>query len=309
MNLPQTIPPEWLQTMDGIFTKIQAKLKTEYSGIGTSRQIEKAFGARNAHTYSYDKENIKRKFIVRKDLENLKAVKNEERSNGILGGIPVLVKSTSRTYKNSITKQTSFSKKEFIDGMNNETYQMKVELIVHGKDVLGNLKKLTEMFNKKEIISFTYNKFEQVYSPLVLTNLSYSEDYKVQNAYIVNVDLEEVRLLNKKNKGVKVTNGTFKRTNKVKTVGNSLPKVNNSKEIRTQDYNEYKFLKEKYKNDTNTHIVMEVRKKPKKIKDKFIYTRDYGEYRILKEKYRGYPEYHIYMRNNGGGINFTPRAN
>lgn len=234
INLPQIIPRSWVAQSDSNIDKIIGRMNTIDSGIGDLEQIESTLTGNNKVTQHvkrlYDDvtkyANIGLNYYNRiKQIFGYDTKEYFKKSNGILGGIPVLVQSTSYSRNNAVSEFSNYDNQVFSDNMYINNYELKIEIICYGKEVLDSVNQLLELSRKRQYISFTYEKTKTTYSPIAITNISYSEDYKVQNVYIVSVTCKEIVML--KNGGIQLTNVFQGNTQSVKTV--DLKKVKKGK--------------------------------------------------------------------------------
>lgn len=155
-------------------------------------------------TYNFFKEKMKN------DLE--KAMKIFEKTsdywkkitgsyvypNGLLGNIPVYITNFSFSKANSVTQNILFFGEEFSDNLEKENYTIDLELICFGPKYLESIRELHRLSEEKDgtdnIISLFYKKNKINYFPLVITNISYSDNAESTRLQTVSISLKQISL-------------------------------------------------------------------------------------------------------------------
>lgn len=131
--------------------------------------------------------------------------------NGMLGNIPIFIKSHSFSSSNSVTSHKTFEGVEVADNVSVEPYTINIKIIAFGDfyiDVLEMHEKAARESNgQKGITTLYFEKFWRLFGPLVITKFLYSHEAKDTFLQEIDIDLKyvEVRKFVKNDDGVITT--------------------------------------------------------------------------------------------------------
>lgn len=116
--------------------------------------------------------------------------------NGFLGEIPLVVINTSYSQDNEVTGYKSYLKDNFSENMFINNYSLQVEAVLSGIYWKKDLEKIVERSRQREYTIFMYKKLDnKIYTPVVISSFSYSEDYTNNTMIKISFTLKEIKLL------------------------------------------------------------------------------------------------------------------
>lgn len=131
--------------------------------------------------------------------------------NGMLGDIPIFIKSHSFDSPNSVTSHKTFEGVEVADNISVDPYTINIKIMAFGDfyiDVLEMHEKAARESNgQKGITALYFEKFWRLYGPLVITKFNYSHESKDTFFQEISIDLKyvEIRKFTKNKDGVITT--------------------------------------------------------------------------------------------------------
>ena len=144
--------------------------------------------------------------IIKKLMSQINVNKLEElyrkyydsrvKPNGFLGEIPLVVINTSYSQDNEITGYKSYLKDNFSENMFINNYSLQVEAVLSGIYWKKDLEKIVERSRQRDYTIFMYKKLDnKIYTPVVISSFSYSEDYTNNTMIKISFTLKEIKLL------------------------------------------------------------------------------------------------------------------
>lgn len=116
--------------------------------------------------------------------------------NGFLGEIPLVVINTSYSQDNEVTGYKSYLKDNFSENMFINNYSLQVEAVLSGIYWKKDLEKIVERSRQRDYTIFMYKKLDnKIYTPVVISSFSYSEDYTNNTMIKISFTLKEIKLL------------------------------------------------------------------------------------------------------------------
>ena len=120
-------------------------------------------------------------------------------------------------------------------------YTLQIYIHVYGKNFKQDLEKLIKLSRERMFTAFLYTKFEnKVYAPVVITQISYDEDFNNKEYIDVKIGLKEVTLLE------------FKTENGVTTTNVYTPNNSTVQNSELEDVSLNQTMKDLYNNDSRT---------------------------------------------------------
>lgn len=176
-----------------------------------------------------------------KDLEEKFKNYFKTKPNGFLGDIPLFVIDTSYSQDNEVTEYKSYLNRNFNENMFINNYTLQINIHVYGKNFKQDLEKLIKLSRERMFTAFLYTKFEnKVYAPVVITQISYDEDFNNKEYIDVKIGLKEVTLLE------------FKTENGVTTTNVYTPNNSTVQNSELEDVSLNQTMKDLYNNDSRT---------------------------------------------------------
>lgn len=144
--------------------------------------------------------------IIKKLISQINVNKLEElyrkyydsrvKPNGFLGEIPLVVTNTSYSQDNEVTGYKSYLKDNFSENMFINNYSLQVEAVLSGIYWKKDLEKIVEQSRQRDYTIFMYKKLDnKIYTPVVISSFSYSEDYTNNTMIKISFTLKEIKLL------------------------------------------------------------------------------------------------------------------
>lgn len=144
--------------------------------------------------------------IIKKLMSQINVNKLEElyrkyydsrvKPNGFLGEIPLVVTNTSYSQDNEVTGYKSYLKDNFSENMFINNYSLQVEAVLSGIYWKKDLEKIVERSRQRDYTIFMYKKLDnKIYTPVVISSFSYSEDYTNNTMIKISFTLKEIKLL------------------------------------------------------------------------------------------------------------------
>ena len=144
--------------------------------------------------------------IIKKLMSQINVNKLEElyrkyydsrvKPNGFLGEIPLVVINTSYSQDNEVTGYKSYLKDNFSENMFINNYSLQVEAVLSGIYWKKDLEKIVEQSRQRDYTIFMYKKLDnKIYTPVVISSFSYSEDYTNNTMIKISFTLKEIKLL------------------------------------------------------------------------------------------------------------------
>ena len=144
--------------------------------------------------------------IIKKLMSQINVNKLEElyrkyydsrvKPNGFLGEIPLVVINTSYSQDNEVTGYKSYLKDNFSENMFINNYSLQVEAVLSGIYWKKDLEKIVERSRQRDYTIFMYKKLDnKIYTPVVISSFSYSEDYTNNTMIKFSFTLKEIKLL------------------------------------------------------------------------------------------------------------------
>lgn len=144
--------------------------------------------------------------IIKKLMSQINVNKLEElyrkyydsrvKPNGFLGEIPLVVTNTSYSQDNEVTGYKSYLKDNFSENMFINNYSLQVEAVLSGIYWKKDLEKIVEQSRQRDYTIFMYKKLDnKIYTPVVISSFSYSEDYTNNTMIKISFTLKEIKLL------------------------------------------------------------------------------------------------------------------
>ena len=144
--------------------------------------------------------------IIKKLMSQINVNKLEElyrkyydsrvKPNGFLGEIPLVVINTSYSQDNEVTGYKSYLKDNFSENMFINNYSLQVEAVLSGIYWKKDLEKRVEQSRQRDYTIFMYKKLDnKIYTPVVISSFSYSEDYTNNTMIKISFTLKEIKLL------------------------------------------------------------------------------------------------------------------
>lgn len=144
--------------------------------------------------------------IIKKLMSQINVNKLEElyrkyydsrvKPNGFLGEIPLVVINTSYSQDNEVTGYKSYLKDNFSENMFINNYSLQVEAVLSGIYWKKDLEKIVERSRQRDYTIFMYKKLDnKIYTPVVISSFSYSEDYTNNTMIKISFTLKEIKLL------------------------------------------------------------------------------------------------------------------
>lgn len=144
--------------------------------------------------------------IIKKLMSQINVNKLEElyrkyydsrvKPNGFLGEIPLVVTNTSYSQDNEVTGYKSYLKDNFSENMFINNYSLQVEAVLSGIYWKKDLEKIVEQSRQRDYTIFMYKKLDnKIYTPVVISSFSYSEDHTNNTMIKISFTLKEIKLL------------------------------------------------------------------------------------------------------------------
>lgn len=118
--------------------------------------------------------------------------------NGMLGDIPIFIHSFEWQTATNVTSNITFEGTEIADNVSVNPYGIKLEIVAFTDfyiDVIELHQKVArESSGQKGLMAFYYNKFKQLYGPVVITNMNLKNTSKDTFIQLISIDLKFVEV-------------------------------------------------------------------------------------------------------------------